>query len=245
MKNYSNIKNQILWLITARSGSKKIPDKNIKLLQGIPLLAYRIKTALSLALSEHVWCSTDSIFYSDIARENGANVPFLRPENLANDNASSADVVLHAMMHAESLGKNYKYLVLLEPTSPFIYKRDIVAAIEKLANNDIANSIVAVKEARPNTIFIQDENIYLKKIANNLSEHKLLGRQHFKKQISPSGGFYICKWDSFKKFRTFYTETTLSYLIPEECSVEIDEEIDWYWAEFLLEKKIIEINKLY
>ena len=70
-----------------------------------------------------------------------------------------------------------------------------------------------------------------------------LGRQEFEKEITPSAGFYIAKWDAFKKHKTFYTEKTMSYFVPVENELEIDEPIDWLWAEFLLEKKIV-TNKI-
>jgi CMP-N,N'-diacetyllegionaminic acid synthase len=110
----------ILWLIPARSGSKSIPHKNIKKLGDYPLMVYRIKSALSIASPDDVWVSTDSEEYAEIARRYGATIPFLRPEELATETATSADVVLHAINEAGKRGLKYSALALLEPTSPFI-----------------------------------------------------------------------------------------------------------------------------
>lgn len=231
----------VLFLITARSGSKGVVNKNIKELFGIPLLAIRGLSALKLTDKENVWLSTDSEEYIQIGKKFGINVPFIRPEHLANDNASSADVVLHAMSHAESIGKKYKMIALLEPTSPFVYYEDIKNAILKLKANDEAVAIVATKEVETASIFVQQDGLYLNVLADNLKKRQTMRRQDFGKEITPSGGFYIAKWDDFLKHKTFYTEKTLSYILPEECSLEIDNEMQFKWAEFLIEKS--EINK--
>lgn len=235
----------ILWLITARKGSKGIPNKNIKILNGIPLLSYRILTALSISPKENVWLSTDSTEYAEIAKEYGASVPFLRPSDLSTDDSSSVEVVLHAMNYAESVGHKFKYIGLLEPTSPFVYLKDIIAAVKKLKSKEEYKSIIAVKESRPNTTFIQDLTEYIDEISARIAKIKETGRKNFNKQITPSGGFYIAKWEEFFKTKNFYSSQSTFYLLPDESSLEIDEYIDWLWAEFLLEKKIIDINKLF
>ncbi len=239
------MKENILWLITARAGSMSIRNKNIKMLNGIPLIAYKIRTALSISKPEDVWVSTDSEKYANIAREHGAYVPFLRPKKLATSMASSEDVVLHAMKFAESIGKEYKFIGLLEPTSPFVYYTDILKALNKLDDNENAQGIVAVRETRPNTFFIQEDNQFLDTIAKRMDKQKLLGRQNFKKEITPSGGFYISRWNFFLEKKTFYSERTLSYEVPFESELEIDEPIDWAWAEFLVEKNYVDLKKLW
>ena len=235
----------VLWLIAARSGSKSIANKNIKLLDGIPLINYKIKTALSVAKKENVWVSTDSEEYADIAIKAGATVPFIRPSELANDHASSSDVVLHAMDYSEQLGFTYSTIGLLEPTSPFVYYEDILKAIKILNSTKEASSIVAVEETRPNTFFIQDDSKFLTILAARFGSKERLDRQAFKKQITPSGGFYISQWDAFKKLKTFYSKYTLSYILQPESALEIDEPIDWEWAEFLLANNLVVKNKIY
>lgn len=236
---------KILWLIPARSGSKSIINKNIKPLNGIPLIAYRIKSALTISEKTEVWISTDSIEYAEIAIAQGATVPFIRPSYLASDSASSMDVVLHAMSHAENMGLNFEYIGLLEPTSPFVYYNDILNALQILKEHKDAKAIVAVKEARPNTFFIQEETEFLDQISNRIRLNTILARQHWGKQITPSGGFYIAKWEEFKREKNFYTEKTLPYLLNDISSLEIDEPIDWDWANFIIEKELINIKDIY
>lgn len=235
----------ILWLIPARCGSKSIIDKNIKHLNDIPLLEYRIKSALSISKKNNVWVSTDSEEYALIAEKAGAEVPFIRPAYLSDDKATSNDVVLHAIDFAEKSGLNYNFIGLLEPTSPFVYFNDLLNSVNILKKNTKASAIVAVKESRPNTFFIQNEMEYLSVLSTRFDNKNNLNRQEFKREITPSGGFYISKWDEFKIYKTFYTCFTKPYLIPDECSIEIDEPFDWVLSEFLIKDKIVDINKIF
>ena len=230
---------KVLWLITARSGSKSVPNKNIRSLNGVPLLAYRIQSALKSNFPETIWISTDSIEYSKIALEYGAQVPFLRPADLAQDSSNSVDVVLHAMQFAIENNLDFDYIGLLEPTSPFISEIDLNQAIFQLSNSEYARAIVSVKESRPHPIFVQDESNYLDKVSLNIAGLNNLGRQEFKKQITPSGGFYIAKWMAFLEDKSFYTSNTLSYLVDDIAGLEIDEPIDFLFAEFISSLKAI------
>jgi CMP-N-acetylneuraminic acid synthetase len=231
--------NNILWLIPARSGSKSIPHKNIKKLGDYPLMAYRIKSALSIASPDDVWVSTDSEEYAEIARRYGAAIPFIRPEELATETATSADVVLHAINEAEKRGLRYSALGLLEPTSPFITYSQLSDAVHQLFADNEAENIVAVRESRPNSFFIQKDSKYLSELAERLSMVQSHARQNFEKEITPSGGFHIAKWNSFKKSKSFYTQKTLSYFVRSVNELEIDEPNDWNFAEFLLQKGLI------
>ena len=170
----------ILWIIPARSGSKSIINKNIKLLNNIPLIEYRIKSALTIAEENQVWVSTDSNEYASIAIKAGAKVPFIRPDYLSNDTASSNDVVLHAINFAEKSGLKFNFIGLLEPTSPLVYFSDLLNSLNILKKNKDASSIVAVEETRPNTFFIQNESEYLSELAKRFSSKEYLGRQEFK-----------------------------------------------------------------
>jgi CMP-N-acetylneuraminic acid synthetase len=232
-------KDRILWLVAARSGSKSISDKNIKILGGIPLLAYRIKTVLTFAKKEDVWISTDSEHYAKIAESFGATVPFIRPKELSSDSVKSAEVVLHAVEWAESSDKRYDAVGLLEPTSPFLKPIQLIDAVNILFKEKEAENIVAVREVKPSSFYVQKEDKYLSVIADNIKAKGILRRQELEREITPSGGFYISKWETFKRNKTFYTEKTLAYLLPDINGLEIDEYIDLLWAEFLIEKKVI------
>jgi len=232
------MKKRILWLITARSGSKSIPHKNIKLLGGHPLLSYRIKSVIDTDFGYDIWISTDSKEYALIAKEYGAEVPFIRPIELSNDTSSSTAVVLHAMEHAKKNNKEYDYIGVLEPTSPFIKSRHLNEAVNLLQENEEALAVVAVKESRPHKIFIQKDGKYLVELSKNLESLNVLGRQAFEKEITPSGGFYISKWAAFLEKKSFYTPKTLSFVVDEISGVEIDEPIDWHFAEFIFKNKL-------
>ena len=115
-------------------------------------------------------------------------------------------------------------------------------ALGKLVSEPNADSIIAVKESRPNTIFIQDDSIYLDKIALEIENFQSLGRQNFAKQITPSGGFYISRWNSFLQNKTFYTKNSLGFFVDEFSGIEIDEPIDFLFAQFLIEKNKINVD---
>ena len=227
---------KILWVITARSGSKSIPNKNIKILGGNPLIKYMIESALNTNVSKDVWVSTDSKEYAKIALKFKAEIPFIRPSNLATDDASSFDVVLHAMEHANKIGLEYDFIGHLEPTNPFIKSVHLENALFLLENTKYASSVVATVETRTNTIFIQDDSKYLKTLAKRLNNLRKLGRQNFKKEITPSGGLYISKWNEFLRNKSFYTQKTLSFEVDNIAGLEIDEPIDWELAEFIMNK---------
>lgn len=211
----------------------------------MPLLAYRIKNATAFAAGEDVWISTDSREYADIAEKYGAHVPFLRPEELSGDLAKSVDVVLHAMAWAEKQGRTYEAIGLLEPTSPFVPSRELSAAATELLSDQMADAMVAVRQVRPSTFYVQEEGPYLDVLAKNIRQAGVLRRQDEKREITPSGGFYIAKWDRFKTEKTFYTEKTRSWLLEDQHSLEIDEPMDWLWAQFLWEKKVVTAESLW
>jgi CMP-N,N'-diacetyllegionaminic acid synthase len=236
---------KILWLIAARSGSKSIPDKNIKLLGGYPLIGYRIKSAINTTFTKDVWVSTDSEIYAKIAKEFGATIPFIRPNYLASDEASSIDVILHSMDFALRNNLEYDYIGLLEPTSPFLNSEILDKAVKKLDLNQSASAIVATREIRPNSIFVQKNNVYLDDLACNLKSLTKTARQNFIKEITPSGGFYISRWNDFIENRTFYSENTLSFLVDDISGLEIDEPIDWEFAEFIVEKKLFDVKQIF
>lgn len=228
---------KILWIIPARSGSKSIPSKNIKLLGGIPLFVYRFLAVSKSRFPNDIWLSTDSQEYCDIAKGHGIDAPFIRPQELSTDQANSVDVVLHAMQFAIHNNLQYNFVGLLEPTSPFIKIADIDAAIEKLERDTDAHGVVAVKQHRPASIFVQKAAPYLNEFCTNIKDIKKMGRQEFEKEITPSGGFYICRWDRFLQEKTFYADKTIAYEVDEISGLEIDEPLDWEFAEFILEKK--------
>ena len=207
-------------------------------------MAYRIKSVLSLADPADVLVSTDSEEYAEIAGAFGAFIPYLRPASLASDHASSVDVVLHAMNWALSQGRQYEYIGLLQPTSPFVKSSTLLQACDNIAEDEAAQSIVAVKEARPGTFYVQENSKYLSVLTERFKTMKTLRRQDLKTEITPCGGLYIVKWDTFQKEKTFYPEKTRALPVSDIEAVDIDEPIDWLWAEFLLENNFVNMSDL-
>jgi N-acylneuraminate cytidylyltransferase/CMP-N,N'-diacetyllegionaminic acid synthase len=223
----------VLWLVAARAGSKGIPDKNVKPLAGRPLMSYVIRSALALARPEDVWVSTDSPRYASLARRLGATVPFLRPARLATDKARSADVVRHAMDWAEAHDGARDFIALLEPTAPFVPAAELRRAVARLTRHRRAEAVVAVRRVRPSTFYVQPESEFLDVLARRLAKKGTLRRQDEREEVTPSGGFYIARWAAFRRRGTFYTPLTLAHRLDEAAGLEIDEPIDWAWAEFL------------
>ena len=139
---------KVLALITARSGSKGLPEKNVRNLGGKPLLAWPIEAAKSSVYVDSIVVSTDSSVYAKKAEFYGATVPTLRPAKLATDNSPSSDAIIHMLDFLESRGKIFDYFILLEPTSPLTEGRDIDTALQQLdANRREFDALVSVSDS--------------------------------------------------------------------------------------------------
>lgn len=244
MKNFLTTGNQpsVLWLVVARSGSKGLPHKNIRLLGGIPLLAWRINSAL--ACGGTVWLSTDSQEYADIGQQYGAEVPFLRPPHLSTDEAASVDVCLHAMQVAQDAGLHFDMLGLLQPTSPFVRAKSLSAAVAALAATPEALGAVAVRYVHPHTQFVQPEGPWLDILARRIATMQDTRRQVMSKEITPCGGVYLTRWQALWTHHTLFTEKTLALPLEHPETVDIDTDFDFKVAELLLaqetDKKMVE-----
>ena len=152
----------ILYLITARGGSKGIPKKNTKHLNNIPLVAYSIKVAQELSLNEDICVSTDDPEIISISENEGLSVPFVRPAEISTDTASSDSVIMHALNYYENLGKIYDTIILLQPTSPFRKVEHVKEALDLFTGKE--DMIISVSESKSNpyfTLMEEDENAYL------------------------------------------------------------------------------------
>ena len=147
----------ILFVITARGGSKGLPGKNIKDLCGKPLIAYSIDVARAFVDDEHICVSTDSDEIKMVVENYGLSVPFLRPDYLATDTATSNDVLVHAVNFFKNLDRNYKKLVLLQPTSPLRTIEDVMGAIE-LYRDDIDMVVSVTKSHAPAVLCKENED---------------------------------------------------------------------------------------
>ena len=231
----------ILGLIPARGGSKGLPRKNIKPLSGKPLIAWTIEQALASKYLDRVVVSTDDKEIAEISKKYGAEIPFIRPKELARDDSTTSDVILHALNWFESTGKKYDYLALLESTSPLREKNDIDKCIELLINNEAAKSIVSVSKlesAHPEFNAVIDKKSGFIKKVDGTTEFKVLRRQDIPDIYFFDGTIYISETSILKIKRTFCHKFTMAYIVPHWKSLEIDELSDIICAEALLKSKL-------
>jgi CMP-N-acetylneuraminic acid synthetase len=229
---------RIMAIIPARSGSKRLPGKNIKLLGRKPLIAWSIEQAKTSKYIDEVIISTDSEEISRIAKELGGNVPFLRPVTLAQDNTPMIDVVAHVLSETEkSKGYLPDFVVLLQPTSPLRTLADVDAAIEMLVTNKTANAVVSITEVSESPYWMK--SLTSEDFVEDFLENK---EKYDKRQDVPivyrlNGAIYFCKVSILLETRNFCPENTLGYVMPEERSVDIDSIIDFKLAELMIFKK--------
>lgn len=226
----------ILALITARGGSKGLPGKNIKPLNGFPLIYYSIEAAIKSKYIDknNIFCTTDSDEIANVALQYNCRV-IKRPYHLSDDKATSISVVLHALDYLKSeLQKEFDYLLLLQPTSPLRTVQHIDEAIE-LAINKNADSVISVFEAKYppyHMKLINEQGILTDFIKHNYSR-----RQDMPVVYSVNGAIYITKTNVLKNDKNFYGKNSFPYLMSWLESIDIDDINDFKLAEFLIKKK--------
>jgi len=227
-----------LAIIPARGGSKGLPGKNIKELCGKPLIAWSIEAGLKSKYLDEVVVSTDYQDIADIAKSYGASVPFLRPDFLASDTATSFDAVKHTIdYYKNELGKEFDYIVLLEPTSPLREVSDIDNAIKKLLDSK-ANSIVGIsktEDQNPAFLIEKDKNNFISGYENK--DMKVLRRQDIRDVYFFEGSVYVSKTDVLLNKKTFYHDKTIGYEVPKWKSLEIDDIYDFIMIETIMKYK--------
>lgn len=230
--------NSLIAIIPARSGSKGLPNKNIKLLNGKPLISWSIETALRCNYIDEVMVSTDSEEYAKIGRSSGANVPFIRPAEYASDTATRKDVIQHTINFYKKNGKEFDYIVFLEPTSPLRVLDDLKNAIEKLLNNtNGAESIVGISkvESTHPDFLVELKNGFLSFPDSN-QQPRIQRRQDLKTIYFYEGSLYISKTNAYLE-KEFYHNKTLGYIVPRWKSLEIDEIEDFIMIEAIMKYK--------
>jgi len=231
-------KNQkIIAIIPARGGSKGIPRKNIKLLKGKPLIAYAIGAALKAKLIDRVIVSTDDEEIARIAKERGADVPFLRPAELALDGTATLPVLQHAVNYLDEK-ENYKadIIVLVQPTSPLVLAEDIDQAIEKLMKTG-ANSCVSLCKISERPEFMYSfEETNIKRFLETETD-KAKRRQELPEIFRLNGAVYVTRRKTLMEQNKIIDHSNATAIImPHERSIDIDEPIDFKIAELLLQE---------
>lgn len=228
----------MLAIIPARGGSKGLPGKNIRDLNGKPLIAYSIEAALHSKYVNRVIVTTDAEEIAEVARKYGAEVPFIRPENLSNDTASAIDVYLHAteFVMKETGEKIDKFMVLL-PTAPMRTSKHIDDAIDFFKEKQ-ATTLISVKEAEtPITWYMNSDDDFRIKNAGFGVGDAVTNRQVNSKYYVPNGAIYILDFDLLKNKRTYYCNNTVGFEMSAEESVDIDTLTEFKFAEMLIKER--------
>ncbi|WP_281661968.1 acylneuraminate cytidylyltransferase family protein [Microvirgula aerodenitrificans] len=224
----------VLALVPARGGSKGLPGKNVRPLLGKPLIGWSIDQGRASKYVDAVVVSTEDAVIAAVARDHCAEVPFMRPPELASDTASSIDVILHALDTLEQAGRHYDMLVLLEPTSPLRETADIDAALEALLAHADAQSIVGVAKAESGhpSFLLRRKGVLLEPYAPQ--EFGAKRRQELDELFFLEGTVYIAWVDALRTRRSFYHERTMPYVVPKYKSFEVDDLTDFTVIEALM-----------
>jgi CMP-N-acetylneuraminic acid synthetase len=229
---------RVLCTVCARAGSKGVPSKNIRTIVGKPLIVHTIEQARACRLIQKIVVSTDGADIARIACEAGAEVPFLRPPELAMDRSPKLAVIQHAARFLLERGEKYDLIVDLDPTSPLRSPSDIENALRLFLKSD-ANNLYSVCPARKNPYFNMVE--LDERGRSRLSKargQEFTGRQTAPEVYEINGSIYIFRAEFLLgPAALLHSDNTIVYVMPEERSVDIDTPLDFRIVEFLLEER--------
>lgn len=221
---------RIIAIIPARSGSKGLPDKNIKELNGKPLVAYSIEAAIKSNVFDYIIVSTNSEKYAQISKKFGAHVPFLRSSENSTDTASPWNVCIEVL---NSLKEKFDIVVLLQPTSPLRTSKNIKEALDLFfeKNADVVTSVTKVPHPLEWYNHLpESQSLY------NFEKHenKNKRRQDFKPAYKMNGAIYIFKSGLLETDFDLCCKNSYAYIMDEEKSVDIDSELDFITTESII-----------
>lgn len=221
----------LLALIPARGGSKGIPRKNIRPFCGKPLLQWTIDAALAAPSVDRVVVTTDDPEIAEIALAGGAEVPFLRPPELASDTAPGIAPVLHVLQQLPDVSD----LLLLQPTSPLRRVEDIeaIVALRRQAGNDAIVS-VSSSSKHPAWMFSLSTDRVLQPL---IDKSDVACRQQLPPAYALNGALYLASRTFLEREKSFFGAQALGYVMSPEHSVDIDTPLDWQWGEFLMQRQ--------
>ena len=228
---------KILVIIPARGGSKGIPHKNIKPLNGKPLIHYTIDEAREIVGDEDICVSTDDLKIIKCVEDYGLNVPFVRPSELATDTAGTYEVLLHALNFYENQGLYYDAVLLLQNTSPFRKAEQIKEAL-KLYTPDV-DMVVSVKECAANPyycVFEENEEGYLHVCKG---DGNIFRRQDAPKVYEYNGAIYIMNAKKLKTTHMHKMQKRVKFVMDNLSSFDLDTMWDWQMAESIINQKNI------
>ncbi len=213
---------KVLAIIPARGGSKGLPRKNLLEVGEKPLLAWTIEEGLKSRFIDRLILSSEDIEIIKTAKKWGCEVPFIRSQELATDEATTAAVVLHAL---EELRETYDYVVLLQPTSPLRSHQDIDSCIEECHERDAASCVtVSATDKSPFWMYFLNADNHMKAVIE--TSNRPTRRQELPTAYALNGAVYVVKREWFQKTESFITEDTIAHVMPKERSLDIDTELD-------------------
>lgn len=225
-----------LCIIPARGGSKGIPRKNIKLLNGRPLIYYSIDVARQLTADSNICVSTDDDEIIKVVEDYNLKVPFVRPKELATDTATTGNVLLHAINYYESIGKFFDAVIILQPTSPLRSHKDINDAIA-LYSDDI-DMVTSVKKSSVAAVLCEENIDGFLEMTLNKEDAR---RQDVKPYYEYNGAVYIINPKSLKEKGMKGFSKIKKIVMDDISSIDIDTPFDWIIAETILEKKLVSL----
>lgn len=229
---------RLICTIGARGGSKGVPGKNIRLLDGLPLLAHTIRQARACRLFDAVAFSSDSSEILSTAKAHGADLLIKRPPEMATDAAAKPPAIRHCFVEAEKqLGRRYEAFVDLDVTSPLRLPKDIQGAVQLFVDNGVSNVITGAPARRSPYFNLVECDAWGHAHVSKPLPNAVMRRQDSPKCWDMNGSIYVWRREPFiSDPRVFYPDTLL-YEMPEERSIDIDSELDFEFVSFLMAKR--------
>ena len=215
-------------IITARGGSKRIPRKNIKEFLGRPIIEYSIKAAIDSGIFDEVMVSTDDEEIANIAKQAGANVPFMRSADTANDYATTTDVIGEVLKQYQEVGVEFEYACCIYPTAPFVTAKCLKEAMTILSEKNADSVIPVVRFGFPpqRGLVINEDKLSFK-----WPEYTFSRSQDLEPFYHDAGQFYCLNVKSFEEQKSLFMKNTCSYVRDEMEVQDIDNMSDWKLAE--------------
>ncbi len=217
-------------IIPARGGSKRIPRKNIKDFCGQPIIKYSLDAAQKSELFDKIIVSTDDAEIAEVARKCGAEIPFIRPDNLSDDFATTSDVILHALECLSESSECYEFVCAIYPTAPFINPSFIIKGYNVLKSRKAANVFAATNSAFPvHRMFKINENERCEML---FAEHWKTRSQDLEEVYHDAGQFY---WSRIRDYgrEPMFGNASIPLVLPRYLVEDIDTEADWTRAEIM------------
>ncbi|BCN32516.1 acylneuraminate cytidylyltransferase family protein [Anaeromicropila herbilytica] len=233
---------KILFLLPARSGSKGVKDKNIKKLAGKPLMAYSIEAIKTSEAYKNgkarILLSTESEEYAVIGRKLGAEVPFLRPKELAEDNSKIIDTLKNIMNQYKIQNEKFDMLAMIQITSPFITGDDIDQAIQLLSQSEDVDSVISVTKAETIPLWcnVLDKSLKMDDFIEESIKRK--NRQELPDYYKITGAIRATKWNHFIQNNYDWYKNSVAFIMEQSHSIDIDTQLEFEYAEFLMERRM-------